>query len=88
MAPDKPGKAPWCNRRIKAAIDRQRWPGRFLLTGSANVMLLPRLSECISKLPVTWLPRRILQSSVRACGRTDIHRSFFVAAQLSLGKRP
>ena len=24
---------------IKAAIDRKRHPGRFLLTGSANVML-------------------------------------------------
>jgi len=27
---------------IKAAIDRKRQPGRFLLTGSANVMLLRR----------------------------------------------
>ncbi|MGA2170698.1 MAG: AAA family ATPase [Terracidiphilus sp.] len=30
---------------IKAAIDRKRQPGRFLLTGSANAMLLPKLSE-------------------------------------------
>jgi predicted AAA+ superfamily ATPase len=33
---------------IKVAIDRQRLPGRFLLTGSANVMLLPRLSESLA----------------------------------------
>jgi predicted AAA+ superfamily ATPase len=33
---------------IKAAIDRQRRPGRFLLTGSANVMLLPKLSESLA----------------------------------------
>ena len=33
---------------IKAAIDRQRQPGRFLLTGSANVMLLPKLSESLA----------------------------------------
>lgn len=33
---------------IKAAIDRQRHPGRFLLTGSANVMLLPKLSESLA----------------------------------------
>jgi predicted AAA+ superfamily ATPase len=32
---------------IKAAIDRKREPGRFLLTGSANVMLLPKLSEAL-----------------------------------------
>jgi uncharacterized protein len=33
---------------IKAAVDRDRVPGRFLLTGSANVMLLPRLSESLA----------------------------------------
>ena len=33
---------------IKAAIDRKRQPGRFLLTGSANVMLLPKLSESLA----------------------------------------
>ena len=33
---------------IKAAIDRKRQPGRFLLTGSANAMLLPKLSESLA----------------------------------------
>lgn len=33
---------------IKAAIDRKRQPGNFLLTGSANVMLLPKLSESLA----------------------------------------
>lgn len=33
---------------IKAAVDRSRKPGRFLLTGSANVLLLPRLSESLA----------------------------------------
>ena len=32
---------------IKAAIDRKPQPGRFLLTGSANVMLLPKISESL-----------------------------------------
>lgn len=32
---------------IKAALDRDRRPGRFLLTGSADVLLLPRLSESL-----------------------------------------
>jgi hypothetical protein len=32
---------------IKAAIDRKRQPGQFLLTGSANV-LLPKLSESLA----------------------------------------
>jgi len=33
---------------IKTAVDRKREPGRFLLTGSANVMLLPKLSESLA----------------------------------------
>jgi hypothetical protein len=33
---------------IKAAVDRGREPGRFLLTGSANVLLLPKLSESLA----------------------------------------
>jgi len=35
-------------RAIKLAVDRDRRPGRFLLTGSANVMLLPKLSESLA----------------------------------------
>ena len=33
---------------LKAAVDKQRVPGRFLLTGSANVLLLPKLSESLA----------------------------------------
>ncbi|TAM58754.1 ATP-binding protein [bacterium] len=33
---------------IKASVDRDRSPGRFLLTGSANVLMLPHLSESLA----------------------------------------
>jgi hypothetical protein len=33
---------------IKAAVDRDRRPGRFLLTGSADVLLLPGVSESLA----------------------------------------
>ena len=33
---------------IKVAIDREREAGRYLLTGSANVLLLPKLSESLA----------------------------------------
>jgi len=32
---------------IKAEVDRERTPGRFLLTGSAQALMLPRLSEAL-----------------------------------------
>lgn len=33
---------------LKSTVDRQRTPGRFLLTGSANVLLLPTLSDSLA----------------------------------------
>jgi uncharacterized protein len=33
---------------LKAEVDRDRKPGRFLLTGSANVLVLPKLSESLA----------------------------------------
>jgi hypothetical protein len=33
---------------LKTAIDRDRRPGRFLLTGSTNVLLLPKLSDSLA----------------------------------------
>lgn len=35
-------------RPLKAAVDRERRPGRFLLTGSVQVLLLPRLSDSLA----------------------------------------
>lgn len=35
-------------RTIKHSVDKNRKPGRFLLTGSANVMLLPKLSDSLA----------------------------------------
>jgi predicted AAA+ superfamily ATPase len=40
--------APQLFRAIKAEVDQDRRPGRFLLTGSANVLVLPRLSESLA----------------------------------------
>lgn len=45
---DEVQRAPDLTLAIKAAVDRNRRPGRFLLTGSANVMLAPRLSDSLA----------------------------------------
>ena len=33
---------------IKCAVDRDRRPGRFLLTGSANLLLVPTVTESLA----------------------------------------
>ena len=44
---DEVQRAPELFLGIKASVDRVRTPGRFLLTGSANALVLPRLSDAL-----------------------------------------
>jgi predicted AAA+ superfamily ATPase len=45
---DEVQRAPQLFRSVKAVIDADRRPGRFVLTGSANVLLLPKLGDSLA----------------------------------------
>jgi uncharacterized protein len=45
---DEIQRAPELLLPIKARVDRDRRPGRFLLTGSAHVLMLPRLADTLT----------------------------------------
>jgi hypothetical protein len=45
---DEVQRAPDLLRAIKRTIDRKRTPGQYLLTGSANLMTLPKVSETLA----------------------------------------
>lgn len=45
---DEVQRAPELLLALKLAIDRDRRPGRFLLTGSANVMSLPTIADSLA----------------------------------------
>lgn len=45
---DEVQRAPALFPALKAEVDRQRRPGRFLLTGSADVLLLPSMAESLA----------------------------------------
>lgn len=45
---DEVQRAPGIFASLKSAVDRHRQPGRFLLTGSANVLLLPSLADSLA----------------------------------------
>ncbi len=47
VALDEVQRAPQLYVPLKAEIDRARRPGRFLLTGSANAMMLPALADAL-----------------------------------------
>ena len=48
MAIDEVQRAPQLLLAIKAAVDRDRRPGRFLITGSADVFALPRVGDALT----------------------------------------
>lgn len=45
---DEVQRAPELFLAIKADVDKNRQPGRFLLTGSANVLIIPKVSESLA----------------------------------------
>ncbi len=45
---DEVQRVPALFTSMKAAVDRDRRPGRFLLTGSANVLLVPKLADSLA----------------------------------------
>jgi uncharacterized protein len=45
---DEVQRAPELFLAMKYAVDQRRTPGRFILSGSANVMLLPRLADSLA----------------------------------------
>ena len=45
---DEVQRVPELFTSLKASIDNKRSPGRFILTGSANVLLIPRLADSLA----------------------------------------
>lgn len=45
---DEVQRVPQLFTALKTAVDRDRRPGRFILTGSANVLLLPKLADSLA----------------------------------------
>jgi hypothetical protein len=45
---DEVQRVPELFSTIKLAVDRDRTPGRFILTGSANILMIPRVSDSLA----------------------------------------
>ncbi len=64
---DEVQRAPDLFTALKTAVDRSRTPGRFMLTVSANVLLVPKLADslavlCMRRRAVSsrgWFPSRM-----------------------------
>ena len=50
---DEVQRVPQLFTSLKGAVDKGRQPGRFLLTGSANILLLPKLADSLASRMAT-----------------------------------
>lgn len=73
---DEVQRAPELLRAIKKSVDEDRRPGRFLLTGSADVMTLPTVSDSLAGRMevITLLP--LSQAEMRGQNGTFLMQAF------------
>lgn len=73
---DEVQRAPDLLRAIKRSVDDDRRPGRFLLTGSANILTLPTVAESLAGRMeiITLLP--LAQSEIRSLGSNFLDNAF------------
>jgi predicted AAA+ superfamily ATPase len=71
---DEVQRAPDLFRAIKRSVDRDRRPGRFLLTGSANALVLPQVSESLAGR------MEVLSLYPLSQGEIEGHRESFIDA--------
>lgn len=77
MVIDEVQRAPDLLREIKASVDRDRRPGRFVLTGSADVLTLPRVAETLAGR------MEVLRLWPLSQGEIEGHRDGFLEALLA-----
>ena len=73
---DEVQRAPDLFLAIQAEVDRHRRPGRFLLSGSANVLLVPQLSESLAGRIEILTLRPFSQGEIEAVGENFIDAAF------------
>jgi hypothetical protein len=81
---DEVQKAPGLLPAIKLAVDRRREAGRFLLTGSADVLALPRVSESLAGRMEVLTLWPLSQGELSGC-REGCIDALFASANLKLG---
>ncbi len=83
---DEIQRAPELLVSIKLMVDRRRAPGSFILTGSANVLTLPTVSESLAGRMEVLTLRPLSQGEIIGQQETFIKRLF--AGEFKLPKKP
>jgi len=73
---DEVQRTPSLFTTLKATVDRHRTPGRFILTGSANVLLVPRLADSLAGRMEILRLHPLAQCEMAATPPTFLERLF------------
>lgn len=71
---DEVQRVPGLFAAIKASVDQNRKPGRFILTGSANVLLLPQLSDSLAGRMEIIPLRPLARAEIAGCKPTFLQQ--------------
>lgn len=85
VAIDEVQRVPELLLALKAAVDRDRQPGRFLLTGSANVLQLPRLADSLAGRMAVLTLRPLSQGELEGRRERLVDALFGTAAPRAKG---
>jgi hypothetical protein len=81
---DEVQRVPELFTSLKAGVDSRRKPGRFILTGSANVLLVPKLADSLAgRMEILRLHPL---SQAELCGKPCEFLSSLFAAKFKVGK--
>jgi predicted AAA+ superfamily ATPase len=81
MVIDEVQRSPELLLAIKRAADERRTPGRFVLTGSANLLLLQRVSETLAGRAVYMTLRPFTRLELLGMGESGAWGDFFEVAR-------
>ena len=84
---DEIQRAPDLLLAIKAAVDRDRSPGRFLLAGSAQLMALPRLADTLAGRIEILTLHPFTQGEIEGASESFIGRAFSAETLLTAPRR-
>ncbi|AEG94392.1 conserved hypothetical protein [Ramlibacter tataouinensis TTB310] len=76
MVLDEIQRIPEIFTSLKASVDKDRRPGRFLLTGSANVLLLPALADSLAGRLEAQRLHPLAQCEIERRPGTFLHKLF------------
>ena len=73
---DEVQRVPHLFTTLKAAIDNDRTPGRYVMTGSANVLMVPTLADSLAGRLGTLRMYPLAQSEIRGTTPQFLHQLF------------